>query len=313
LTHLQDSPKVRIAHAKALLPQHHDYLANKAVGGGAGRKGTRYEDYFAAYLLARLLVDRCWNAPPATWPEIYEQLVAFVDDVVTSTDDGVTYYQLKNVAHINWTSGEHPLATDFELQMQLAQSYGDKAPTTVLVVPDVALTDTLIKKVPASIKGHTSVEYFPYCGGSLKRIAVEFDQLRNALEQLVRVASHGAKVTDDELEYTYGALVQSFMHRSQADMTVRELLRCARKTSPSLVRLLPHEAAGIVLQPDFCGALAQIANFRYFTTTGFFTWDCGADSGVLSYHCLDDRFAKFQKKVVEINPSTFEDIESLLL
>lgn len=286
------------------------YIANKAKGGSNGRKGTRYEDFFAAFVLAEVLARKAIEANPTDWPDIYEQVVAFVDDLVVVTENATRYHQLKNVQTLTWQGGTHSIEADFLLQKQLSDIEGEPNSYTALVTSDSKIALSLKGSIPPTIVSHTDVLHFPYADGSLNRLVWEHEPLRQALAMLTRAGSAGS--TKDELEYTFGALISSFLHRKEGASSLT-LLECAQKQSPSLLRLFPHQIRDVSLREDFVKVLAKIPGLEYVTETGFFCWSCFSDSGVLPYNCLNPQFAGFQARVVAANPSTFDDFEIQLL
>lgn len=286
------------------------YIANKAQGGSNGKKGARYEDFFAAFALAEVLAGKVVEANPTDWPDIYEQVVAFVDDLVVVTKNATRYHQLKNVQTLTWQGGTHSIEADFLLQKQLSGIEGEPNPYTTLVTSSAKIAKGLQESIPATIASHSDVLHFPYADGSLNRLVWEHEPLRKALAMLTRASSVNS--TKDELEYTFGALISSFLHRKE-DASSLALLECAQKQSPGLLRLFPHQIRGINFREDFVKVLAQIHGLKYFAETGFFCWSCFSDSGVLPYNCLDPQFAGFQARVVAANPTTFDDFEIQLL
>jgi hypothetical protein len=286
------------------------YVRNKATGGSNGKKGARYEDFFAAFTLAQILADKSKEEAQSEWPDIFDQVFAFVDDLVVITTDASKYHQLKNAKNLTWLGGNHSIANDFEHQMQLSSHEGEPQPRTILVIahPDVALE--MRANIPQVIAAHSEVVYFPYADGHLNRLVMEYEPLRTALATLTRTAD--ANPPADELGYVFGALVTSFLHRGHA-CSSQVLLECAQKQSPALIRLLPNQTKDIQISPEFVKVLAQIPNLKYVTETGFFCWSCLTDSGVLPYNCLDTQFRGFQTRVVKGNPATFDEFEVHLL
>jgi hypothetical protein len=132
-------------------------------------------------------------------------VLGYVDDVVVLTPSQSDYYQLKNVASISWTAGDHPLETDFLNQYKLSQVLGQRQPLTHLVVPDTELKAKLEAAIPQAISGHTSVVHFPYADGSLNRLVMECAHL----QELLKTLSRRREPTLDEIEGVYGVLMMS--------------------------------------------------------------------------------------------------------
>ena len=273
------------------------------------KKGARYEDFFAAFALAEVLAEKVAETDPSDWPDIYEQVVAFFDDLVVVTKNATRYHQLKNVQTLSWQGGTHSIEADFLLQKQLSDMEGEPNSYTTLVTSSAKIAQGLQENIPATIVSHSNVLHFPYADGSLNRLVWEHEPLQKALAMLTRSS---AASTKDELEYTFGALISGFLHRRENASSLT-LLECAQKQSPGLLRLFPHQIRDINFREDFVKVLAQIHGLKYFAETGFFCWSCFSDSGVLPYNCLDAQFAGFQARVVAANPTTFDDFEIQLL
>lgn len=296
---------IRQAVANCLGAEHVSYLANKVRGGDSGRKGTRYEDFFAASKVAELSSAKLAGA--AEWPRVQEQVEAFVDDLLIKTASSTKYFQLKNVQSIGWTSGDHPLEEDFRAQKVLCDHLQEPSPSTTLVISNVNLLQSL-SAVPPSVAAHSSVEFFPYADGHANRLVKEHQPLRAALKSL----SRSANVTDDVLEGVFGVLIIGMMKQNGAEVSVEDVINAARSVSPGFVRLFPDQLVGFKLDDDFVAVLARINGFVYGTERGFFEWSYFDTSGVSSTNCLTREFNNFQRLVVSANPTTFEELEELL-
>lgn len=280
------------------------YLLNKNRGGSSGKKGSRYEDIFFGYKIAEVAVE--YFGQPGPWPLVHSQVLGFVDDVVVRASSKSEYCQLKNVATLTWTGGEHPIATDFEYQHVIASKLGEPAPCTQLVVSDQMLYDSLRESIPDRIKDYTSVKYFPYADGSLNRVVLESTDLR----ELLRPLSKSENPTLDELEGVLGVLIISSFHHPEGG-TVDELLRSANRKTPNQLRSLVVADLKQFIRDDFRAVLAAIPSLTYSFDKGFFTWSGFGTSGTFPQDCASEQFAEFQEEVVRQRPLTFEDFEGL--
>lgn len=300
-------PQEHLRLAQAYSPANAQYIANKIRGGRNGRKGTEYENLYAAYALAKILVDSCLACAPHKWPSLFDQVPAFVDDLLIEAGNSHRYHQLKNVANITWESGDHPLRVDFELQKGFSDSKKEPSPITIAVVSSPVVKASLDETIPKSIADHTEVEHFPFFN-SLNRLVQEFEPLRNALSMLARTEQPSL----DEMEYALSALARAFMHQPGGGHA-SALLEKAQKATPGLLRLFPHQLSNLKLDTDFKTVLAKIPDFEYGCDRGFFSWKYHNDSGVLEYHCLNPQFDRFQRDIVKANPQTFDELEGYLL
>jgi hypothetical protein len=278
------------------------YAGNKARGGHSNKKGSRYEDFFAAHKVAEIIVSCLGNG--GVWPILREQVLAFVDDLVVSTASANDYHQLKNTESLSWTSKPHSIADDFELQFKLSTHLGEQGPTTSLVVSSEALANELAGTMPVGIKAHSNVKFFPYM--VLRRLATEFPELKENLSLLTRVANPQG----DELANAYGALIVGLMQHDGG--SVLGVLEAAQSTSPALLRLMPSQMSSVKLDANFLNVLAQIPHLKYCAERGFFEWSAYGTSGVLEFNCLDEKFTRFEARVVKKNPKCFDDFEELL-
>ena len=93
---------------------------------------------------------------------------------------------------------------------------------------------------------------------------------------------------------------------------ISDLIATAKLRCPSFIRLVGE-------CPTLRGEVEEILNaipdFRYFIEKGFFSWQYlnGLDSGILAYDCIDPKFGKFQSLVLKQRPSSFDELEGLLL
>lgn len=282
------------------------YFANKRRGGNAGNKGTRYEDHFVAYQIAKAAAALFDNAGAAD-PHIRAQVDAFVDDVRIATASTTDYYQLKNADAINWTAGEHPIATDFALQMRLCEHLAEAAPSTTLVVSFADLAATLRECIPAAIRAHTRVEHFPWAA-TLNRLVLESDEIRRVLSKLANLEN----ASNDVLSGVLYALMNACLEKPDGG-TVRELLAQAARLFPSQLRVLPaDEDWSGHLREDFTHILANIEGLSYGAARGFFHWSGFGTSGIFGSNVSSDAFKAFQDDVVRHRPATFEEFEKVL-
>jgi hypothetical protein len=302
---LRDRAQCRVEIEKCLGKTAVTYADNKVRGGSNGKKGTRYEDFFTAFKVAQEAVQHLEE--PTEWPIIEDQAYAFVDDlVVTYSSTQTHYHQLKNTQALSWTGGAHSLKGDFESQAVLCNSCAETAFLTTLVVSDEKVFAAM-KQLPESIEGHSKVELFPYAGGNANRLSLEHLPLRTLLCQLTRIEDP----MDDDLGYVFGMLMLGLQQAGSAT-TMETVIETAQKASPSLIRLLPYQFKDTKLKPEFVKILGEIEDLEYVTKRGFFSWKAFGMSGVLQFNCLSPEFLRFQERVVEMAPATFDAFEKLL-
>lgn len=280
------------------------YAANKHRGGSSGKKGSRYEDVFVGYKVAEIVAARV-GVPAEAWPSVAGQTEEFVDDALVRRQDSVQYFQLKNVQNIIWTSGDHPLETDFSLQYRLACFQGHPNPTATLVVPDQALQAKLQATMPAAISGYSDVQFFPY-SETVNRLVLENPSLHGALGALSR-----SRVPHiDELVGVLWVLTAAG-NDFASEVSVEEILHAAARYVPNQLRTLGITAP-VVLRTAFVEIVDRIAGLKYDVSQGFFSWDAFGTSGIFDFDCATPQFEDFQRLIEQENPTTFERFEELL-
>ncbi|MEN5275019.1 hypothetical protein [Stenotrophomonas lactitubi] len=281
-----------------------NYVARKNRGGASGKKGARYEDFFTAYRVAVEL--NSFLCAGVETPTFTQQGEAFVDDLIVCWTNAVSHYQCKNATQVKWTSGDHPIADDFSLQVRFCKAMHQTEPKTILVVACESLEADLQDAMPSGIAEHSAVEFFPYCEGSLNRLVLECEKLRESLKGLARVSTP----SDDELANVLGGLLIALIAGNAIESGEALAIR-AQAQSPHLIRLLPAQEAEMRIEADFTGVLDGIEGLEYGMDRGFFFWKAFGIDGVFPYSCISPEFAKFQKRVITSAPSTAEEFEVL--
>lgn len=305
-----DDERIRVAtydDIKACLgPEVAKYAANKHRGGSSGNKGTRYEDYFMAYRVAQE-VAAIVSDPAREDPTIRGQCDGLVDDLRIATRDSTKYFQLKNQAKVNWTGGDHPIATDFEHQRSLSDHLKEPSPSTTLVVACTALAAVLGASIPESISAHTDVEHFPW-HSTPNRLVLEFPELQKHLALL----SHSEDPTPDVLSAIFGMLLIACLNHPDGGSAC-EIARSAAQQHPGQLRPLPTtEDWESHLTTNFKQALFAVHGLVYSAKRGFFHWSGFGTSGVFGSSVLSEEFKQFQNDIVQRQPKTFEEFEEVL-
>lgn len=280
------------------------YLRNKHTGGTSGKKGTRYEDHFATSKIVEALADHVQNG--TALPIIEEQALGFVDDLIVADSLTTKYYQCKNSASVSWTGGAHPIGEDFKCQIGLATALQKPSPLVELVVADAETAGTLAGKIPADIASCTSVLHFPYFGG-VNQLILAYEPLREQLAALTRKEQPDL----DDLEGVFSALLLAWIKVIGA-CPVDAIAGSARKQSPQLLRAIPVTDGMEYLRQDFIDALVGVPELSYSVKRGFFSWAAEGCSETFTCECASEEFARFQQRVVQAEPSNFDDFWDLL-
>jgi hypothetical protein len=279
------------------------YVQNKARGGAAGQKGTRYEDRFALLKIgeAAQAAFAGNGSFSASWNVSFRsQAFCFVDDLVVyrSATRTAHHYQAKNQGTVAWGKSAKSLSSDFRNQLKLSKFR--KIQTTVtLVVNSKRKAKKLMADIPRELEKYTFVSFFPPDQSVSKLL--EFKPMRNGLNALL-----GPDPTDDRL-VTVGMLLQSAWTEAGKVTTLKKLMEELHKREAPLLRPLKPVR---VIESQLEAILDAIPHFSYFLEKGFMRWQYGTtDRGCLSEHCGTQKFASFAQRVISRRPSTFADLE----
>jgi len=279
------------------------YVQNKARGGAAGQKGTRYEDRFALLKIgeaAQAAFDRNGSFSARWNVSFRSQAFCFVDDLVVyrSATRTAHHYQAKNQATVSWGKGAKSLSSDFRNQLKLGKSR--KIQTTVtLVVNSKGKAKKLQADVPSGLEKYTFVSFFPP-DQSISKL-LKYKPMRDGLNSLL-----GPDPTDDRL-VTVGMLLLSAWTEAGKVTTLKKMIEDLHKREAPLVRPLNPVR---VISSRLRAVLNSIPDFHYSLEKGFMRWRYGTtDRGCFSQHCGTKKFAAFAQRVISRRPSTFADLE----
>ncbi len=163
-------------------------LARIGIGGANNKKGSEYENFYAATKIC------CLGAtlPSADLQNyhISTQEIAFVDDLCvrnTAVPEKINY-QAKNSegGAASWTDD---MALRFKMQRQIdTEHHRVKASTQVLLVSSPTKAAANDEKIPLEMKSFSTSEHFPYMT-SATQLVMGYAPLREALCRLCGAAS----------------------------------------------------------------------------------------------------------------------------
>lgn len=289
--------------AAACGPRLAQYVQNKARGGSAGQKGTRYEDRFALLKIgeaARAAFTGNDRFSPRWNVSFRSQAFCFVDDFVVyrSATRTAHHYQAKNQSTVTWGRGAKSLSSDFRNQLKLGKIR--KIQTTVtLVVNSKSKVRKLQANIPSGLAKYTFVSFFPPDQSIAKLL--EYKPMRDGLSALL-----GPDPTDDRL-VTVGMLLQSTWTEAGKVTTLKRMMEELHKREAPLLRPLNPVRA---IDPRLEAILDSIPNFQYSLERGFMCWRYGTtDRGCFSEHCGTQKFQSFAQRIISRRPSKFADLE----
>tara|TARA_R110000823_G_scaffold305771_1_gene427957 strand:+ start:5039 stop:5968 length:930 start_codon:yes stop_codon:yes gene_type:complete len=278
-------------------------------GGENAYKGYSYEEVFASHQIAQSAKNYFEDGVDgeAEW-----QSNTFVDDFVIRRDPEKEFkgYQLKNTENVSWENGSPSIETDFQRQFTCSTEEGYEDILLRLVCSSQKRTKELSESIPDSIESYSEAIHFPYKPQFLLLLE-ENDWIAEAFGWL---SKHPAPKRI-EMSNLAGVLIGAWRLLSP-QATISSILDKARDMSPTLVRSLrSDEEAEMQLIPEFKELLSNLPHFEFSIERGFLQWSfgSGSTSGVLSNDCFSDAFQKIQMNVIGANPTSFEEIEGLLV
>jgi hypothetical protein len=277
-----------------------DYLGYKNRGGINAQKGGRYEDSFAIYKLVTLAQAVIETGAVI---QLHSQVKTFVDDLIIDLGGIREHYQLKNVRAITWGGRRNSIERDFHCQKQLNE-YLLIDCRLFLVVSAQELQQSLTTNMPSGLHDFTEVLYFPY-EPNIVRLIQQSPEFRAGLSDL----SAFEQPEPDKLEYLATSLLSVWL--TCTDPSVRGILEQHRRYHPVYIRIFDRD---MEIDPQVNLVLTQISDFKFSFAKGVFEWDYfdGLETGHLPYSVDSPDFRRFEARVKQYQPQSFEDLEKLL-
>lgn len=280
-----------------------DYLKNKNRGGMVNEKGNTYENFFAVYKISLLSKDVLEREKQIV---LASQIMAFVDDLIIINDiqeNIYQHYQLKNTASLTWGSGLRSIADDFAKQYNLNQALSKQSEIT-LVVSNPQLRDRLANKIPQQIAEFSKVDYF-YFASSLPKVIQEEQEFSQAVAYLCAFDNP----EPDKIECVASVILGAWLSSDKSNVSLREILEKSRQSQPSYIRYFGSQ--DVQIDPEVKKILAKIQGFTYSISKGFLQWQFanGLEEGTLPYSIETENFRRFQERVKQNKPRTFDELE----
>ena len=281
----------------------------KNCGGASNFKGGRYEEFFGAHRVARLARKLIANQEDAL---VEWQSDCFVDDFVVRRDHNNSFkgYQLKNSPAVSWGSPDEGIASDFALQQNLSAAEGYVDIRLRLVCSNQSTVNNLTNTLPSSISSWSRASFFPY-----EERLLHLFKVNPWLAEDFGFLSKHERPTKMDVEQVATIMMGAWSAKAPTAL-VSEVVEQARNASPTIVRAFGSDADAMTkLQPVFKGILDQLPDFEYEIKRGFLRWRAMGKtmSGVLSYDCFRSEFAKLQSHIISMQPTSFQDIEGVLV
>lgn len=287
-----------------------NYLQNKHRGGQVNQKGNSYENFFAIYQIALLAKEIIVQEIEDI--DIFSQIVAFVDDLIIDRGVGLDlqHFQIKESQSLSWgtDNSDVKIAFDFRMQFQLNTNALNRSSIMSVVVSSEDVAKKLIAKMPMDIQAYSSVIFFPY-QKTINELLTVNNQLREAISYLTAFENP----TQDKIECVATVLIGAWVSSDTSQTTVCGVLEKAQNCQPSFIRSFKSDDS-FALEPKVISILQSINGFTYSISRGFFHWEypvLGMD-GTYPFSLESEEFQKLQNLILQISPTTFEDLENLL-
>ncbi len=275
--------------------------SQRQTAGNNNKKGNRYEDFFA--------ICRMIESAPAVVAGVTvtlsEQTGDPVDDLVVREGRQLHYAQLKNDQAITWGAKADKLRVEFAEQKRQSEERSEVFTLTVVVAYDhrkVSLDDNM----PAELNGAVAVRWFPEPSKP-----TELARRRECREPLCHLAA-SRNAGENELIALVDGFTLAWAERDFGQATdLGSVIAWLRKRPEAFRLLRPVPDPVHPDWPAFLTIIHGIDGVECFWDRGFFEWAFGIESGI-PFPCDSDEFRRFVSRVVNQQPTTFEDFETLL-
>ena len=278
------------------------YLKNKNRGGANNQKGNTYENVFTVYQIA-LQAKKVLETHQKVL--VASQTLAFVDDLILdhTEEDFRQHHQLKNSPTVYWGTGNKSIADDFNKQHKINQELGIKSEIK-LVLSSPELYVKLSVSIPDYIQSFTQVCHF-YYETSLRILLLK----ESGLVEAIKYLCYTENPPKDKIEYVLKALLGAWEGCDKSNTSILEILKEAKNVSPSYIRCFTDNAQ---IDPQVELILAGIEGLKYINSRGFLILEYEElDYRELEYDCTTEAFKRFQQRVINSKPQTFDELVQL--
>jgi|GEM_PF-1915890 len=276
----------------------------RQTGGQNNKVGNRYEDFFAAYKLLEGIPDYIDYARDI---RLKEQTGSALDDLLLETVEVDYYHQLKSGQQTTWGRASGKLEKEFRDQKKECKAKAKKY-QLVIVVPNEARRVSLADNIPHGLKSVTRVVIFPRVKNS-GQMARQGGRTRDILTNISASTIYG----QSEYQIIVETLLTRWVnHEEDADgFCCLGRLMAAIGTLNTNCRIRtdwPHQPSAWGIAQD---VLNKIPGFTWTVDRGYFEWRYGvADKGLMPFPCKSESFIRFIERVVQQQPTTFDDLEA---
>lgn len=275
------------------------YLIHKLRGGEVNERGNKYENYFAAFRIIKLI-----NNFPAQTDSIFisSQESAFVDDLLIKVKKQRQLYQLKSSQRLKWGFGRKlkTLNFDFSIQRRI-EIFFNREFQLFLTVANVPLKNSLNNSLPKHLKKCTEVLLFPYNDSIQNQIIND----RNFKTELTKLSALPAPTTD-KLESLAAAILGFWVASNKKMVCLEDLYsKLENMGYPFIKSRSTHN-----LQQHTIDILDAVPDFSYTVSGNYLEWTFSdKERGVIPYQIGSEEFNNIEEKIRINNPENFITLE----
>lgn len=273
-------------------------------GGQNNKAGNRFEDIFLTHRVLK-------HTPNYLHAEIEmsftEQAGCFVDDVVLEAAGLREFYQLKADKGITWGENNGRLKDRFLRQQQDCVANGQDFRLYV-VVANGHRAQSLTTNLPKEFAASTEVILFP----RLDRIAqvARLDAPHQIQFGQIAASRLSGNAEWEDIAEAFHSARQSCAPDANGYLSVSQVVTKVR--SQRMARVYTPWDEQLAGWPEVRGILESIDGFEFWVDRGYFEWRYPPADGGMNVSCLEPGFERFVQRVLELRPTTFDDLEMLL-
>ncbi len=277
------------------------YLGNKHRGGINNSKGNTFENFFTVYQVAKLFNDGA-NKENTFFSS---QVFSFIDDLVIESahEHRCKFFQIKDVQNLNWTTGNHPIQDDFEMQQNICVQNRQEA-ELFMVVSRKDVYDDLIDNIQEKINSFTKVIHFG-TAGSINSLIRTNNEFKDELVQMCAISNPSS----DTLDALGTIVLGAWDATDKAKVSIADLLNKCYNENPNYIKGFENRVS-----ENLKRVLESINGFTFTVEHGYLVWRyLNSDKGILQYAIGTKGFVQWENDVANLGANvTFEILEPFL-
>ena len=280
---------------------HFAYLGNKHRGGVNNSKGNTFENFFTVYQVAKSFNDD--DDHERTF--LSSQVRAFIDDLVIESPDKQLskFFQIKDVQNLSWTTGDHPIQDDFEMQYNVCTQNGKDA-ELYLTVSRTELCDILVAGLPEKISTYTKVIHFGTADSSNSLIRTNND-FKDELVKMCAISNPSS----DTLDALGTIVLGAWDGTNKTNVSIAHILNKCYDENPNYIKGFENRVS-----ENLNRVLGSINGFTFVVEHGYIVWNyLNSDKGILQYAIGTRQYVQWENDITNSGAEiTFEILEPFL-